>query len=256
MTDRSSAPEWLANKGGLEDEDFTEPVATNDTVEDAPIRSMSFETRIDRDEKVRQAVKQLRMTVPQILEFSQCWEHPFYDEKSVWRRITALNLKRRVKRVAEQSLHDFFSIKIGLKIWKDAHRNGVPVTNIEKESSIPDARIRADFRYNLGHRLFFHENQRSALTYMGWKQKLTKYVKYRRTPGTKPFRVLITMDDERSLNTVYGYAKDVTEDFPELCIFLLAWQPDFLGQYDTTTEPIWVTNRIVAGKHETVSLMG
>jgi len=256
MDDRSTAPVWLAKNRGNEDDAFAYPAVANDPAEDAPGKSMSLRDRMERDERVLFAVKRLRMTVPQILEFSECWEHPFYDEKSVWRRINALKLKRRVKRVAEQSLHDHFSIKVNLKIWKDAHRNGFPITGIEKESSIPGASIRADFRYNLAHRTFFHENQRSALTYMGWKQKLSKYVKHRRQPGTKPFRVLITMDDERSLNTVYRYAKEVTEDYPEMCLFLLAWQPDLLGQYDTTTEPIWVTNRIVNGRPETASLMG
>lgn len=256
MADRSSDPQWLANEDGGDRPRFDEPDAETDGAEGSPGRGMSLRERMERDDQVLFSVKHLRMTIPQILEFSECWKHPFYDEKAVWRRVNSLKLRNRVKRVAEQSIHDHCTFKLCLKIWRDAHRNEFPITGIEKESRLPDAGIRADMRFNLGKRLFFHEHQRSVLTYMGWKTKLTKYVRYRRRDDVGPFRVLITMDDESNLNTVYRYAREVTADHPELCLFLLGWQPDILGQYDTTTEPVWVTNRLIDGRPETVSLMG
>lgn len=255
MPDDTTASAWLANPPATLNESDLYAIAASVGDEPSPRGGMSLQDRLERDEMVRFSVKHLRMTATQVWQYSQCWKHPFYDEQGVWRRINALKLRGSVKRVAEQSLHELFTIKICLKIWQDAHRNGFPVTGIEKESRLPGAGIRADMRFMLGHRLFFVEHQRSVLTYMGWRQKLGKYVRFRKGKGIGPFRVLITMDNESNLNTVYRYAKEVTREHPELCLFLLAWQPDLLGQYDTTTEPVWVSNRLVNGRPETVALM-
>ena len=208
-----------------------------------------------RDELVRFSVKHLKMTLPQILECSKTWERPFYDEQGVWRRLEAMKLQKKVRFVAEQSLHDLWVIRVCLKIWRDAHRNGIVISGIEKEYRVEDSGIRCDMKFFLNDRLYLLETQATALTFRGWKAKLGKYVRYRKRKGVRPFRVLIVMENKSNLNTVFRYARELTAGHPNLELFLLGWMPDVLSQYDTTGEDIWVPNRLVDRKIETVSLV-
>lgn len=211
---------------------------------------MSLQQIKQRDELLTSCVHRLKMTVPQLLEFSRAWEHPFDSEKNVWRRLVALGLERRVRHVAHQSLHDQWTLDVFVKIARDAIRAGFPVTEIAKEHRIGDgSRIRADMKFVIHQRrlgkqfLYYQESQESALTYVGWKAKLTKYLHYRRRPEVRPFRVVIVMENESSLNTVLRYAREVMEPHPKLTLFLFAWQPDLMGQYNVVTEDVWRTHR-------------
>jgi hypothetical protein len=207
-----------------------------------------------RDELLRYGALRLKFTVPQLMELSRTWPWPFFNEANLWRRLVALGIGNKVKRVAEQSLHDMWTAKVCLKVWRDAARNGIEVRGAEKEYKLGEgSAIRADMKFYLGSRLYFLETQQSALTFRGWKAKLGKYVRYRRKSG--PFRVLLILENERNLNTVYRYCKEVTAHKPNLALFLLAWQPDLLGQFDTVAEAVWVTNRVKDRRPETVSLV-
>ena len=215
---------------------------------------MPLGERKRRDELLRYAVLRLRMTMRQCWELSRTWPWPFYDERDVRRRLEEMGLAGKVKRVNEQSLHDLWTIKVSLKVWADARRNGVEVRGAEKEHRLgEDSGIRCDMKFQLGERLYYLETQQTALTFRGWKAKLGKYVRHRKKSG--PFRVLIVMEDERNLNTVYRYCKEATAHKPNLAIFYLAWQNDLLGQFDTVGEAVWVTNRVVNRRPETVSLL-
>lgn len=206
---------------------------------------------------IRYCVLRLKMTAPQVLEFSKLWPRPFYDEQGVWRRLEGLGLEAKVKRVPEQSLHDLWTYRVCLKIWKDATRGGHVLSEVEKECRIgEESGIRADMKFRLGDRLFYLETQQSALTFRGWKSKLSKYVRYRTRKGVLPFRVLIVMENERNLNTVYRYCREVTEGRPNLSLFLLAWQNDLLGHFDVCAEKVWVSNVQVERRPQTVSLLG
>jgi len=217
----------------------------------APRKTLSLKEIKERDALVTGCVRKLRMTAQQIADFSRMWEHPFYDERDVWRRVKALKLDRRIKRVASQSLHEEWTLKVFLKLSRDAVRNGIPVYEIAKEFKIgEESGIRADMRYRFGKFLFYQETQRPGLTYQGLKAKFKKWVRYRRKPGVRPFRVLVVMEDERNLNTALQYAREVMEPYPNLTLFLFAYMPDLLGQYDTIKEDVWRSHR-----YEPLSLM-
>ncbi len=72
----------------------------------------------------------------------------------------------------------------------------------------------------------------------------------------RPFRVLIVMENERNLNTVYRYCRELTQLRPQLSLFLLAWQNDLLGHHDVCSEKVWVSNLQVGRRPQTVSLLG
>jgi hypothetical protein len=206
----------------------------------AQIKRLSLSEIKDRDELLTGCVKQLKMTAPQIAEFSRMWQHPFYDERDVWRRVKALKLDKKLKHVARQSLHDEHTLRTFLKIARDATRNGYPLSEISKEHRIGDgSSIRADMKFRIGNRLFYLETQRSSLLYQSWSRKLGKYVAYRRRKP--PFRVLIVFEDERDLNVVHRYAREIMKPYPGLNLFLFAWLPDLLSHYDIVTEDVWTT---------------
>jgi mRNA-degrading endonuclease RelE of RelBE toxin-antitoxin system len=210
-------------------------------------RRMSLDDIKRRDDLVRVTVTHLRMTAPQIHKFSEMWEFPFYSESDVWRRIKALKLDGRVKHVASQSLHDEWTIRILIKIVRDASRNGIVVEGIRKEYRLGDSSgIRADLylRLRQGARTFqfFIETQQSALTFRSWKSKLTKYLNYYRRRRIGPFRILVVFENEDQLRTVLKHAAAVMEG-RDNTLFLFAYMPDLLGQYDTVMEDIWTTHR-------------
>lgn len=239
---------WDADEMAWVPDDAAEKSPT----EPARGKRMSLQEIKQRDALLTACVKRLRMTVPQITAFSRSWEHPFYGENDVWRRLEALRLDRKVRRVARQSIHDQWAINIFIKIARDAVKGGHPVFEIAKEHRIgEDSGIRADFRFRIRDRLFYLETQHSALTYVSWKAKLGKYVRYRKRKGVKPFRVLIVMEDEHNLNTVLRYTREVLSPHPGLSLFLLAWMPDLMGQYDTVTEDVWTDHA-----HRPVALLG
>lgn len=225
--------------------------AETDHVPSAPVRRLSLRKIKERDELVKGSVKKLKMTAKQIADFSKLWEHPFHDERDVWRRVKALKLDKKIKHAAAQSLHDEWTLRCFIKIARDACFNGFPMSEIAKEYRIGEnSGIRADMRFRIGSRLFYLETQQSTLTYVGWKRKLGKYLAYRRRQGVKPFRVLVTFESEPELNTVVGYAKDLLKPYPNLTLFLFAYLPDLLGHYDTVTEDVWRSHR-----YEPLSLM-
>jgi hypothetical protein len=230
---------------------FDDLYAEDAGIPSAPTRRMSLEKIRGRDALLTGCVLRLKMTASQIADFSKAWEHPFFDERDVWRRVNAIGLGKKIKHVARQSLHDEWNIRVFTKIARDAIRDGIQVYEISKEHRIGGGSgIRSDFRFRLDRFLFYQEGQETALTYMGWKAKLGKYVRLRKTPGVRPFRVLITMQDEHCLNTVLGYAKEVMAPHPNLTLFLFAYMPDLLGQYDVVREDVWRTHR-----YEPVSLV-
>lgn len=215
----------------------------------APRKAMPLRRRMERDEMVRRSVLHLKMTAQQVWEFSKCWPYPFYDVSDVWRRVYAMKLDRKIKHATRQSLHERWILEVSTKIWRDSAKAKIPITEIQKECRIGEnSGIRSDMRFRLGSKLFHLELQESSLTFRGWKQKLGKYVRYRKR--SRPFRVLVVMENETSLNTVYGYARDVMKDHPNLGLFYFAWMPDLMGQYDTVREDVWTTH-----KREPVSLV-
>lgn len=250
-TDDSAAYDGVQDGGGVQDESFRLAEADINEFASAGRRTPSLDERRNRDALLTGCVKQLKMSAPQILSFSRAWGYPFHSESDVWRRVNALGLGKRIRHVARQSLHDEWMLNVFIKIARDAIRNNLPVFEIAKEFRIGEGSgIRSDMRWRIQHRLFFLEAQQSSLTYLGWKAKLSKYVRYRRQKGVRPFRVLIAMEDEQNLNTVLGYAKEVLAPFPSLTLFLFAYMPDLLNQYDTVTEEVWRSHR-----YEALSLM-
>jgi hypothetical protein len=185
------------------------------------------------------------MTAQQIARFSKGWQYPFYDERDVWRRVKALGLdggRKRIRLAAEQSLHEQWTLDVFIKLALDAVRNRIPLSEVVKEYRVGDGSgIRADMHFRLGRYEFFQETQRPGLTYQGWKAKMSKYLTYRKRSG--PFRVLVVMEDEHNLNTALRYAKEVMKDRPNLTLFLFAWIPDLMSQYDTITEDVWRSHR-------------
>lgn len=222
----------------------------NDTASPStPRKAPSLQRRKERDELLSACVLRLKMTAPQITEFSRTWEFPFYNEAAVWRRVIAMRLDKKLVHVSRQSLHDEWTLRIFIKIARDAIRNGFPVHEIAKEHRIGDgSKIRADMKWRIANRLFYLETQHSSLTYVGWKAKLGKYLKYRRR--SRPFRVLIVMENEENLNTVLNYAREVMAPSPNLTVFYFALMQDLLGQFDTVREDVWRSHR-----YEAISLM-
>lgn len=121
--------------------------SSGDTISLVGTKTLPLTERKRRDELLLRCVS-LRMTVPQIANYSRSWPFPFYDVSAVWRRIKALKLGGRIKRAAVQSLHDERVLTAAVKIWSDARKLGLTVENEQKEASVAPG-IRTDMRFNI-----------------------------------------------------------------------------------------------------------
>lgn len=196
----------------------------------------------DRDARVIDCVKRLKMTAEEILAFSSVWPWPFNAMQEVDDRIGKLKLRNRILRKRHQSKHEQFANQVMLKIFRDAHRNGIEIADVEREYSIPGARLRADRKFRLGKYLFFLECEISNRS-DGWRPKMRKYLGYRK--GNPPFRVLFVFDDKYALGRVWTSSKEIMADSPNLKLFLFGWARDNpLGQYDCCKNAVWATHKV------------
>lgn len=193
-----------------------------------------------RDAQVVYAVRQLRMTAEQIVEYSQTWDWPFNSVQELDRRLDALNLRRRIVWKKEQSKHEQFVNAIMLKLFRDAHRNGLKIWDVEREFSIPGARLRADRKFRIGNYVYYLEGEIAERS-DGWLGKMRKFLRHRKEKGTRPFRVLFVFDAKGPLTRVWYSARDLMKPHPDLKLFLFGWSRDTpLGQLDSVCSPVWV----------------
>src|SRR5205807_5166026 len=131
------------------------------------------EMRSERDQRLIHAVRVLKMRPPEILRYSQSWPCPFRHDQNLDRRLEGLNLKRYLP--SHQSAHEQWITLCLIKIACDARRNGIEVTEVDREFSIKGFGVRADLRFVLSkgekRRVFFLEVQESGLSFVGWKRK-------------------------------------------------------------------------------------
>lgn len=202
---------------------------------------------------VEKSLKSFKMTVPQVVVFSQAWEFPFHDASGIWRRIKARGWKRFVKPASKQFPHERDIILLLIKLWTDAKRNGFRVVTAVKEYSLPGAAIRADLYLELQNggrkvRVFFIEGQRSAWNIGAWRTKLWKYLSVYRK-DKKPFRTIICFTSGTQLRRVYDECRDVMEEYERqkangkpLELFLFGVLDDVLEAKDAVGGKVWVAN--------------
>ena len=189
-------------------------------------------------------MRRLRMTAEQIHAYSQTWPWPFNTVKELDRRLDRLKLRRKIRWKGEQSKHEQAVLLTFIKIAWDAHRAGYEVADVEKEYSIGHgSQLRADMKFRIGDRLYFLEFE-IANRSDGWTGKIRKYLHYRKSKGTRPFRTLIIFDNKAPLTRTWYATREIMKPHPGLELFLFGWAADTpMGQPDCVTQPVWTTHK-------------
>lgn len=213
------------------------------------LERISNDERLKRDEEVIYCTKHLKMTISQIHRYSWSWKYPIGNYQHAWDICERLGLLARVKKNSQrQSMHEKTMLEFLIRLASDAKDCEREVTEVSKEHRIGvDSRIRADLRLKIGSRLYYVECQSSSLTFVGWKQKLGKYDRYR-TKVKEPFRVLVVFDEQKNLTTIRGYARDVIRN-PNRTLFYFCTYGSL--ERNCVSRTVWQTHR----SREYVSLL-
>lgn len=185
-----------------------------------------------RDAWVRSCVEDLKMKPAQIHSFSQGWPFPFYDEKGVRRRITALRLKPNAKK---QSLHERLTLDAIAKIWGDCIKSGLCLREGKKEIAVTSG-LRADMGFKLNRFTFYLESQRYDSNEL--YSKLSRWADYRKT--VVPFRVLLVGDSEIMAKRILERAKEVMKGQAKTLFYVSSIQTILSN---SALSPYWITDK-------------
>jgi hypothetical protein len=214
---------------------------------------MSAEDVAARDELLRKYVS-LRLTARQVHELSQSWAWPFPHVNHVWRRVERLRLKVIEER--GQLPHKRAIAEVLCRLSRCAAMNGYRLNDVRIEASLGEGSgVRSDLHVVIEgkgvRRVRIFEVQLTRMAGWLWRRKLERVKRWRKRKGVEPFRCVLLVEDRdaaeafkfHEVNKAYKIACEVMRDSPNMCLFLVDWNPDFRVQFDVLAEDIFMSNQ-------------